>query len=132
MSVVSDARDEAVADLKKLEPGSDAKLKQAQVIKILSEADNLDRRLDFEIDKEETRKLEKSNELVYSEIETQLRKIDLGIKLLDVILNPGASLIRTFANNKVRIKRDVMGYQYEETGVIGSHTFNNAQKDKYD
>lgn len=132
MSVVSDARDEAVADLRKLEPGSDEKLRQAQVVKTLTEADNLDRRLDFEIDKEETRKLEKSNELVYSEIETQLRKIDLGIKLLDVILNPGASLVRTFANNKVRIKRDVMGYKYEETGVIGSHTFNNAQKDKYD
>ena len=45
MSVVSDARDEAVADLRKLEPGSDEKLRQAQVVKTLTEADNLDRRL---------------------------------------------------------------------------------------
>lgn len=132
MSVVSEARDEAVADLRKLEPGSDAMLKHAQTIKILTEADNLDRRLEFEVEKEETRKVEKSNEYISNEYDRQLRWVELGIRALDVILNPSASLIRTFANNKVRIKRDVMGYQYEETGVIGSHTFNNAQKDKYD
>ena len=132
MSVVSEARDEAVADLRKLEPGSDAMLKHAQVVKILTEADNLDRRLEFEVEKEETRKMEKSNEYISNEYDRQLRWVELGIRALDVILNPSASLIRTFANNKVRIKRDVMGYQYEETGVIGSHTFNNAQKDKYD
>ena len=132
MSVISDARDAMVTELYSLEPGSTEKLNQAQVIKILSYIELSDRKHEFEVEKEETRKVEKSNEYVYSEYDRQLRKIDLGIRLLDVILNPGASLLRTFANNRVRIQRDEMGYHFEEHGVVGSHTFNNSQRDKYD
>ena len=132
MSVVIDARDKLVENLTKLQDGSDEMLKQTQAIKMLSEIDRDDRKLEFEISKEETRKLEKSNELVYSEADAQLRKIDLAIRAIDVILNPGSRLIGIFMNNRIRVKRDVMGYQFEETGVIGSHTFNNAQKDKCD
>ena len=131
MSAVIDARDVLIDELYSLSPG-DEKLKQVEAIKILSDIDREDRKLEFEIEKEETRKVEKSNEYVYSEYDRKLRKIDLGIRLLDVILNPGASLVRTFANNRVRIRRDVMGYQFEENGVIGSTTYKNAQKDKYD
>ena len=132
MSVVIDARDEMVEDLAKLAPGSDELLRQAQAIKIMSEIDREDRKLEFEVNKEETRKLEKSNERIYSEGDAQLRKIELAIRAIDAILNPGSRLIGIFMNNRIRVKRDIMGYTFEETGVIGSHTLNNAQKDKYD
>ncbi len=132
MGVVIEARDEMIEKLLNLAPGSDEQLKQAQAIKILSEVDLNDRKLEFEIDKEETRKLERSYEYQHSELDRQLMWIDRGLRLLEIWANPLASLRKTAMNNKVRIQRDVMGYQYEETGVIGSHTFNNAQKDKYD
>ena len=132
MGVVIDARDDMIAELKNLKDGSEEILRQAQAIEILSNIDRADRALEFDKEKEETRKLEKSNELSYASVESDLRKIDLGIKLLDVILNPGGRLLGIFMNNRIRMKRDIMGYQFEETGVIGSHTFNNAQKDKYD
>ena len=132
MSVLSDARNEMADELLTLTPGSDELLKQAQAIKIISEADNIDQRLEFEREKEETRKLEKSNEYVSAQYDAELRKIDLAIKALDVILNPGSRLFGIFMNNRVRVKRDLMGYDFETTGVVGSHTFNNAQKDKYD
>lgn len=130
--LVLDTRDGMLRDMANLTSGSDELLKQAQAIKIISEINNNDRKLEFEIEKEETRKLEKSNEYIMAQIDSELRKIDLAIKALDVILNPGARLFGIFMNNRVRVKRDVMGYTFEETGVIGSHTFNNAQKDKYD
>lgn len=130
--IVLTARDQMVDKLLTLEPGTDEILKQAQVIKILSEAGVNDRKLEFEVEKEETRKLEKSNEYIAARADSELRKIDLAIRALDVILNPGARLFGIFMNNRIRLKRDVMGYTFEETGVIGSHTFNNAQKDKYD
>lgn len=132
MSVLIDARDDLVYDLKKLEPGSDALLKQAQAIKLISEADINERKHEFEIDKEETRKLERATDLAIAEIDRKLSWIEVGIKALDVIANPAASLRKTAMNNKVRIKRDIMGYNFETTGVIGSTTLNNAQKDKYD
>lgn len=132
MSVVTDARDELIAGLKNLEDGSDELLKQGQVIKILSEIDLNDRKLEFDMEKEETRKLEKSNETVYSQTDKELRKLDLGIRFLDAILDPWSLIARTLLNNHTRVKRDVMGYQFEETGVISSHTLSNAQKDKYD
>lgn len=130
--LVLDTREGMLRDMASLTPGSDELLKQAQAVKIISEISNNDRKLEFEIEKEETRKLEKSNEYIVAQIDSELRKIDLAIKALDVILNPGARLFGIFMNNRVRVKRDVMGYTFEETGVIGSHTFNNAQKDKYD
>ena len=132
MSVVIDARDDLVKELKNLAPGSDELLKQAQAIKILSEADINDRRLEFDVDKEETRKLERSNDLAMAEIDRKLSWIEAGIRLIDIIFGNVTSFGKTAMNNKVRIKRDLMGYQFEETGVVGSHTFNNAQKDKYD
>ena len=131
MSVVIEARDEMIERLRNIKEG-DELLKYAQAIKIMSEIDINDRKLDFDKEKEETRKLEKSNDRIYSGTELELRKIDLAIKAIDIILNPGARLLGIFMNNRVRVKRDVMGYQFEETGVVGSHTFNNAQKDKYD
>lgn len=132
MGNVIDARDEMVEQLCSLTPGSDEMLRHVQAIKIMSDIDREDRKFEFDVEKEETRKLEKSNEYEYSEYDRQLKWIDLGIKLLDVVLNPGERLLGRFMNNRVRMKRDIMGYQFEETGVIGSHTFNNAQKDKYD
>lgn len=132
MGVVIETRDKMISDITKLEPGSEAELRHAQAIEILSNIDREDRKLEFDKEKEDTRKLEKSNELQYSSIESDLRKIDLGIKLLDVILNPSLRLTGLILNNRVRKQRDIMGYQFETTGVIGSHTFNNAQKDKYD
>lgn len=132
MSVVIEARDEMIADLKDLAPGSEEKLRQVQAIKIMSEIDRDDQKLEFDREKEETRKLEKSNEARYSEVDMELRKIDRALNLIEIILNPGATLTRTILNNKVKIRRDLMGYDFETTGVVGSHTFNNAQKDKYD
>lgn len=132
MSVVIEARDHLVEKLYSLEPGSTEMLQLTQVIRTLSDIDLDDRRFEFDVNKEETRKLERSNDIAYSELDTQLKKIDIGIRLLNVLLEPGANIFRTLANNKVRIRRDIMGYQYEETGVIGSHTFTNAQKDRYD
>ena len=150
MSVVLEARDEMLAKLKKLEPGSDEILRQTKVVQILSDIEKEDRKLifeetkeetrklekaselEFDREKEETRKLEKSNEFVYSQVNTELRKIDLAIHALDVLLNPGARLLGLILNNKTRVKRDKMGYEFEENGVIGSHTFVNSQKDKYD
>lgn len=132
MSVVIEARDDMVEQLINLNPGSEEMLRQAQAIKIMSEIDRDDRKLDFDVEKEETRKLERANELAYSDFEMELKKIDRAISIVEAILNPGATIAKTFMNNRVRIKRDIMGYTYEETGVIGSHTFNNAQKDKYD
>ena len=131
MSVVINARDEMVEQLSDLKPGSEEMLRQAQAIKIMSEIDRDDRKLEFDKDKEETRKLERSNDLVYSQADAQLKKIDLAINAINVILNPG-SLLRTIMNNRTRVKRDIMGYNFETTGVVGSHTLNNAQKDKYD
>ena len=131
MSVVIEARDEMIEQLRYLTPGSDEVLKQAQAIKILSEIDINDRKLEFDIEKEDTRKLEKNNEYSYADYDRQLRWVELGIRAIDVIFNPGRN-IKAFMDNRVRMRRDVMGYQFEETGVIGSHTFNNAQKDKYD
>ena len=132
MSNVIEARDEMIEQLRYLEPGSDNLVKQVQAIKTMSDIDRDDRRLEFERDKEETRKLEKSNEYQLSEYDRQLRWIDLGIKLIDVILNPGERLLGRVMNNKVKIKRDIMGYQFEENGVIGSTTYKNSQRDKYD
>ena len=131
MNVVIDARDEMIEELKDLKPGSDEKLRQVQMIKIMSDIDRDDQKLEFERDKEETRKMEKSNEYVYSESDAQLKKIDLAIRAIDAILNPG-SLVRTILNNRTKVKRDIMGYNFETTGVIGSNTLNNALKDKYD
>lgn len=133
MSVVIEARDEMVEQLSTLKAGSEEMLRQAQAIKIMSEINRDDEKLEFEREKEDTRKMEKSNEFVYySETEMQLKKIDLAIKAIDVLLNPGSRLFGIFMNNRTRVKRDVMGYNFETTGVIGSHTLNNAQKDKYD
>lgn len=133
MSVVIEARDEMVEQLSTLKAGSEELLRQTQAIKIMSEINRDDEKLEFERGKEDTRKMEKSNEFVYySETESQLKKIDLAIKAIDVILNPGSRLFGIFMNNRTRVRRDIMGYNFEETGVIGSHTLNNAQKDKYD
>jgi hypothetical protein len=132
MNVVMEARDTLVTQLYSLDPGSEEMLRHVQAIKIMSDIDRDDRKLDFDVEKEETRKLERSNDLVYSDLDRQIKWFEVGIKLMDVIFNPGERLIGRILNNKVRIKRDIMGYQFEETGVIGSHTFNNAQKDKYD
>lgn len=133
MSVVIEARDEMIEQLKRLAPGSKELLQQTQAIKIMSEIDRDDQRLEFEREKEDTRKMEKSNEFVYySETEMQLKKIDRAIQVIDMILNPGSRLLGIFMNNRTRVRRDVMGYNFETTGVIGSHTLNNAQKDKYD
>jgi hypothetical protein len=133
MSVVIEARDEMVEQLLNLKAGSEEMLRQAQAIKIMSEINRDDEKLEFEREKEDTRNMEKSDEFVYySETEMQLKKIDLAIKAIDVILNPGSRLFGIFMNNRTRVRRDVMGYNFETTGVIGSHTLNNAQKDKYD
>lgn len=132
MGVLEDARDDLVYDLKKLEPGSDALLKQAQAIKLISEADINERKHEFDVDKEETRKVERAADLAKAEIDRQLSWIDFGIRVMDILVPAAATLGKTAMNNSVRIKRDVMGYHFEETGVIGSHTLNNAQKDKYD
>ena len=150
MSVIIEARDDLVKKLKTLQPGSAEILRQANAIQVLSDIDREEKKLEldiakeenrkmersseleFEREKEETRKLEKSNEYVCSKADAELRKIDLAIHAIDVFLNPGSRLLGIFLNNRIRIKRDLMGYEFEETGVIGSHTFNNAQKDKYD
>lgn len=132
MGVLEDARDDLVYDLKKLEPGSDALLKQAQAIKLISEADINERKHEFDVDKEETRKVERAADLAKAEIDRQLSWIDFGIRVMDILVPAAATLGKTAMNNSVRIRRDVMGYHFEETGVIGSHTLNNAQKDKYD
>ncbi len=132
MGVLEDARDDLVYDLKKLEPGSDALLKQAQAIKLISEADINERKHEFDVDKEETRKVERAADLAASELDKQLNWIEIGIKFLDIFVPTAATLGKTAMNNHVRIKRDIMGYEFETTGVIGSHTLNNAQKDKYD
>ncbi len=131
-NIIIDARDELITQLYSLTPGSDELLRQVQAIKIMSDIDRDDCKFEFEVDKEETRKLERSNELVNYEFDAQLKKIDIAIRAIDAILNPGSRLVGIFMNNRVRVKRDIMGYQFEETGVIGSHTLNNAQKDKYD
>lgn len=132
MSVLTDARDEMVYDLKRLEPGSVALLNHAQAIKTMTEADVAERKFEFEVEKEETRKVERATDLAAAEIDRKLRWIEVGIKALDVIANPLASLRKTAMINKVKIERDIMGYHFEETGVVGSNTFNNALKDKYD
>ena len=132
MGVLEDARDDLVYDLKKLEPGSDALLKQAQAIKLISEADINEKKHEFDVDKEETRKVERAADLAKAEIDRQLSWIDFGIRVMDILVPAAATLGKTAMNNKVRVKRDIMGYHFEETGVIGSHTLNNAQKDKYD
>lgn len=132
MGVLEDARDDLIYDLKKLEPGSDALLKQAQAIKMISEADINERKHEFELEKEETRKVERATDLEAAEIDRQLGWIEIGIKFLDIFVPTAATLGKTAMNNRVRIKRDLMGYEFETTGVVGSHTFNNAQKDKYD
>ena len=133
MSVVIEARDEMIEQLSTLKAGSEEMLRQTQAIKIMSEINRDDERLEFEREKEDTRKMEKSNEFVYySETELQLKKIDRAIQVIDMILNPGSRLLGIFMNNRTRVRRDVMGYNFETTGVIGSHTLNNAQKDKYD
>ncbi len=107
-------------------------LRQVQSIKVLSDINNEDRRIEFEIDKEERRALEKANEYANAQIDEEIRKIETIIRILDTIINPGTRLLGIFMNNRVRIKRDIMGYTFEETGVVGSHTLNNAQRDKYD
>ena len=132
MGVLEDARDDLVYDLKKLEPGSDALLKQAQAIKLISEADINERKHEFDMDKEETRKVERAADLAAAELDKQLNWIEIGIKFLDIFVPTAATLSKTAMNNRVRIRRDIMGYEFETTGVVGSHTFNNAQKDKYD
>lgn len=129
MSVVIEARDEMIKDLKKLAPGSVELLNQTQAIRTMSEIDLNDRKHEFEVEKEETRKMEKSNERIYAEYDRQLMWIDRGLRLLEIISNPLAAIKRTSMINKVKILRDEMGYHYEDTGVIGSHTLNNALKD---
>jgi hypothetical protein len=123
--------DKMLDDMMVLDPGSDAVLKQAQAIKTIKDADINDRRLAFEQDKEDTRKMEKSNEYVYSGLNFKLAVIDIAIKALDTILSPGAKIATTKMNNKTRVKRDLMGYDFETDNVYGSHTFSNAQRDNY-
>ena len=132
MSELSTARDDMIIKMKNLEPGSDEILKQAKVVEIMSREDREDRRLEFEKDKEETRRMEKSNESSISWLDVKLKGVEIGVKLIDSILNNGTTLKKTSMNNKVRILRDNMGYGFEENGVVGSHTLNNAQKDHYD
>ena len=132
MSVLTDARDYLIDDLKTLTPGSDELLKQAQAIKMISEADINERKHEFDMDKEETRKVERAADLAAAELDKQLNWIEIGIKFLDIFVPTAATLGKTAMNNRVRIRRDIMGYEFETTGVVGSHTFNNAQKDKYD
>ena len=132
MSVLTDARDDLVYDLKNLQPGSDSLLKQAQAIKMISEADINERKHEFDMEKEETRRTERSEDRATAELDRQLRWIEFGIRVMDIIVPNATSLSKTIINNRVKIKRDIMGYTFEETGVIGSHTLNNAQKDKYD
>ena len=132
MSVLTDARDDLVYDLKNLQPGSDSLLKQAQAIKMISEADINERKHEFDMEKEETRRTERSEDRATAELDRQLRWIEFGIRVMDIIVPNATSLSKTIINNRVKIKRDIMGYNYEETGVIGSKTFNNALKDKYD
>ena len=132
MSVLTDARDYLIDDLKTLTPGSDALLKQAQAIKMISEADINEKKHEFDMDKEETRKVERAADLAAAELDKQLNWIEIGIKFLDIFVPTAATLGKTAMNNRVRIRRDIMGYEFETTGVVGSHTFNNAQKDKYD
>lgn len=132
MGVLEDARDYLIDDLKNLTPGSDELLKQAQAIKMISEADINERKHEFDMDKEETRKVERAADLAAAELDKQLNWIEIGIKFLDIFVPTAATLGKTAMNNRVRIRRDIMGYEFETTGVVGSHTFNNAQKDKYD
>lgn len=132
MSELSTARDDMIQKMKNLEPGSDEILKQAKVVEIMSREDREDRRLEFEKDKEEARRMEKSNESNISWFDVKLKGVEIGVKLIDSILNNGTTLKKTSMNNKVRILRDNMGYGFEENGVVGSHTLNNAQKDHYD
>ena len=132
MSVIIEARDDMVSKLKKLEAGSDELLRQTKAIQIMSDINREDQKLEFDREKEETRKLEKSNEFEYSQVTTDLKKIDLAIQAIETLLNPGSRLLGIILNNRTRLKRDKMGYEFEETGVIGSHTFVNSQKDKYD
>lgn len=130
--VIMDAANKLIAQLDYLEPGSQEMLRQVQSVKILLDANNEERRIDFEIEKEERRALEKANEYANAQIDEEIRKIEVVIRVLDMIINPGTRLLGIFMNNRVRIKRDIMGYTFEETGVVGSHTLNNAQKDRYD
>lgn len=132
MSVLSDARDDMIHDLKNLPPGSDELLKHAQAIKIVTEADINERKHEFEVEKEETRRTERAEDRATAELDRQLRWIEFGIQVMNIIVPNATSVSKTIMNNKVKIKRDIMGYTFEETGVIGSHTLNNAQKDKYD
>jgi len=129
MSVVIEARDQMIVDLKSLTPGSDELLNQTQAIKIMSEIDLNDRKHEFDVEREETRKLEKSNEYQYSELERQLMWIDRVLRGIEIISNPLAAIKRTAMINRTKIVRDEMGYHYEDTGVIGSHTLSNALKD---
>ena len=130
--LIRDTRDGMIKDLARISPGSDELLKQAQAIKIISEININDRKLDFEIEKEETRRTERAEDRATADLDRQLKWIDFGIRVMDIVFPNVTSLSKTIMNNAVRIKRDIMGYEFETTGVVGSHTFNNAQKDKYD
>ncbi len=132
MSVIIDARDKLISDVYKLEPGSAELLRQVEAAETLNNMDLNNRKHEFEIEKEETRKFEKSNEYMAAQYDTELRKIELAIRAIDTILNPGSRIATTVMNNYVRMKRDRWGYEFETEGVIGSKTFSDAKRDKYD
>ena len=132
MSVLTDVRNDLIEGLSDLADGSEEKKRQIEMIQILTKEDREDRRLEFEVEKEETRKMEKSNEYIIAQYDNKLKQIETGIKIVETILNPGSRLTAVLLNNRTKVKRDIMGYNFETTGVIGSTTLNNAQKDRYD
>lgn len=132
MSVTSNAKDELIERLLTLEPESDGFRNVTQAVKVLTDADLNDRKLNFDIEKEETRKLEASNEMISRQMDSELRKIDMGIHLLDVIINPGERLLSKILGNKVKKSLYGRGFDYELGNVYSSQTFNEIRKDKYD
>ena len=132
MSVTSNAKDELIERLLTLDPESDGFRNVTQAVKILTDADLNDRKLDFDIEKEETRKLETSNEMISRQMDSELRKIDMGIHLIDVIINPGERLLSKILGNKVKKFLYGRGFDYELGNVYSSQTFNEIRKDKYD
>ena len=132
MSVTSNAKDELIERLLTLDPEGDGFRNVTQAVKILTDADLNDRKLDFDIEKEETRKLETSNEMISRQMDSELRKIDMGIHLIDVIINPGERLLSKILGNKVKKFLYGRGFDYELGNVYSSQTFNEIRKDKYD
>ena len=135
MSVLSVAKEDMIDKLYGLEPGTTELLNQTKVVEILSREDREDRRLEFEMNKEEARRMEQSNAFSTLVFESRLKGLDIGVKLIDSILSNGTTLKKTKMNNDTKKYRDNVGYTFEKDGyIIGSTTMNNVQKEnsKYD